>query len=413
MRILIAGVDGYLGWSLAQHLAERGHTLAGIDGFFRRKWVKEMGGESAIPVHSMAARLETFKKHWKTGIKFWQGDLRNYDLVSRAIREFKPEAIVHFGECPSAPYSMIDLDHAVYVQTNNLVSTFNLLFAVRDLVPEAHLVKLGTMGEYGTPPVDIPEGFFEVEFRGRKARMPFPRSAGSWYHWSKVHGSNNIMFACSLWGLRATDIMQGVVFGTRIDAMGENPKLRSRLDFDQAFGTAINRFCTQAVIGHPLTPYGKGLQKRGFIPLRDSMACLTLVLENPPSRGEYRVFNQFQEVYDVTGLAEVVRGAACKLGLDCKIMPVENPRKELEDHYYNPIHDGLANLGYKTQTTVEREVGIMLNDLLPYKDRIEKYKKILIPDVRWDGTHRRSKFANGRTDGKPDERKASELVERR
>jgi UDP-sulfoquinovose synthase len=266
MRIFIAGIDGYLGWSLAQYLAGRGHEVAGADAFFRRQWVEEMGSWSALPIRPIAERLQGFKERFGREVGFWEGELQDYELVKLCLRQFQPEAIVHFGECPSAPYSMIDRDHAVMVQTNNIITTFNLLFAIREIRPEAHLIKLGTMGEYGTPNVDIPEGFFELEFRGRKDKLPFPRMAGSWYHWSKVHGSNNIMFACKLWGLRATDIMQGVVFGTRIGAAIENERLLTRLDFDQAFGTAVNRFCCQAVIGHPITLFGQGHQNGAFCP---------------------------------------------------------------------------------------------------------------------------------------------------
>jgi len=315
LRIFIAGMDGYLGWSLAQYLTARGHEVAGADVFFRRKWVEEMGSWSATPIRPIKERLQAFKERFGKDLRFWEGDLREYGFVGMIFREFQPDAIVHLGECPSAPYSMVDVHHAVFVQTNNITTTFNLLFAMREIRPRAHLVKLGTMGEYGTPNVDIPEGFFEIEYRGRRDRLPFPRQAGSWYHWSKVHDSHNVMFACKIWGLRSTDIMQGVVFGTRMDEMGDDERLLTRLDFDQAFGTAINRFCCQAVIGHPLTPFGKGHQKRGFLPLRDSMQCLTLALENPPRKaGEYRVFNQFEEVYDVTELALKVQKVAGQLG---------------------------------------------------------------------------------------------------
>ncbi len=392
MRVFIAGVDGYLGWSLAQYLAARGHEVAGADIFFRRKWVEEMGSWSATPIRPMKERLQAFKERFGRELRFWEGDLREYGLVEQIFREFQPDAIVHFGECPSAPYSMIDVHHAVFVQTNNITTTFNLLFAMRDIRPEAHLVKLGTMGEYGTPNVDIPEGFFEVEYRGRRDRLPFPRQAGSWYHWSKVHGSNNIMFACNIWGLRATDIMQGVVFGTRIEEMGEDERLLTRLDFDQAFGTAVNRFCCQAVIGHPLTPFGKGHQKRGFLPLRDSMQCLTLALENPAARGEYRVFNQFQEVYDVTELALKVQKVAGELGLEVEVRNLENPRKEMEEHYYNPDHQYLLDLGYQPTHDVEAEMRLMIQDLMKYRERIEAKREVLIPDVRWDGRREKVRF---------------------
>jgi UDP-sulfoquinovose synthase len=294
---------------------------------------------------------------------------------------------------------MVDVHHATFVQVNNVVSTFNLMFAIRDLQPEAHLLKLGTMGEYGTPNVDIPEGFFEIEYRGRRDRMPFPRQPGSFYHLSKVHGSNNIMFACKVWKLRATDVMQGVVFGTRIDEMGSDERLLTRLDFDESFGTAINRFCCQAVIGHPLTPFGRGHQKRGFLPLRDSMQCLTLALENPPQAGEYRVFNQFEEVYGLTELAEKVLRVAGQLGLKVEIHNLENPRKEMEEHYYKPDHQNLRDLGYKPTHDVEAEMKIMLADLMKYRDRIEGKREVLIPKIRWDGTSHKVEYLSGQAVG--------------
>lgn len=390
MKIFIAGVDGYLGWSLAQHLTLRGHTVGGADILFRRQWVEEMNSWSATPICSMEERLAAFQECYGTELRFWEGDLRDHTFVENILREFKPQAIVQLGECPSAPYSMIDVGHTVFVQTNNIVSTFNLLYAMRDICPEAHLVKLGTMGEYGTPGVDIPEGFFEMEFRGRRARLPFPRSAGSWYHWSKVHGSNNVMFACKIWGLRATDVMQGVVFGTRIHGMEEDERLMTRVDFDQAFGTAINRFCCQAVIGHPLTLFGKGHQRRGFLPLGDSMQCLTLALENPPADGEYRVFNQFQEVYDLTELACKVQRVAAVLGLHVTMENLENPRIEAEEHYYRADHQHLVDLGYRSAHNAETEIKIMLQDLLPFRDRILRKRHVLIPDIRWDGARSKS-----------------------
>lgn len=392
MRVLIAGVDGYLGWALAQYLVRRGYEVAGADRFYRRQWVEEMGSDSATPIRAMAERLAAFREYFGVGLLFREGDLLDYDFVTSLFREFQPEAIVHLGECPSAPYSMIDVHHTTWVQTNNVVGTLNILYAMRDVVPDAHLVKLGTMGEYGTPNVDIPEGFFKIEYRGRKDTLPFPRQAGSWYHWSKVHDSNNTMFACKIWGLRSTDIMQGVVFGTRIDEMGDDERLLTRLDFDQSFGTAVNRFCCQAVIDHPLTPFGKGHQRRGFLPLRDSMQCLALAIENPPQAGEYRVFNQFQEVYDVTQLAEKVARVGNTLGLNVEVHNLENPRQEMEEHYYHPDHQHLLDLGYRPAHDVEAEMEIMLTDLMKYRERIEAYREVLIPDIRWDGTRRKSAF---------------------
>jgi UDP-sulfoquinovose synthase len=383
MRIFIAGVDGYLGFTLAQYLAARGHEVAGADAFLRRRWVAEMDSWSALPIASMEERRRAFAERHGRALQFSRLDLRDYAAVERALSEFEPDAVVHLGECPSAPYSMLDVHHATFVQTNNITSTFNLLYAMRDVVPDAHLLKLGTMGEYGTPNVPIPEGFFEVEYRGRRDRMPFPRQAGSFYHWSKVAGSNNIMLACRLYGLAATDVMQGVVFGTRIDEMGDDWRLSTRLDFDECFGTAVNRFCCQAVVGHPITPYGAGHQKRGFLSLRDSMQCLTLALEHPPAAGEYRVFNQFAEVYDVSGLAEKVRRAAARLGIEARVLPVDNPRAEAEEHYYEPDHQALADLGYRPARNVEDELAVMLADLAPHGARIAEKRHAFRLDVRW------------------------------
>lgn len=381
---------------MAQYLTARGHDVSGVDAGFRRDWVEEMGSCSALPIASLAARLDGFEAAWGTRPHVALGDLTDLDLVYRLFEEVRPEAIVHLGECPSAPYSMIDAQHAVWVQRNNIEGTLNVLYAMRDLTPDAHLVKLGTMGEYGTPNVDIPEGFFEIEYRGRSDRLPFPRQAGSWYHWSKVHDSNNVMFACRMWGLRATDVMQGVVYGTRFfGSEADRPAgeaLATRLDFDQAFGTAINRFCCQATIGEPLTLFGRGSQRRGFLPICDSMQCLTLAVDNPPEAGDYRVFNQFEETYTIAELASKVAAVASDMGLEPRIRRIENPRKEMEDHHYNPDHDHLLALGYEPTRDMDSEVAAMLEDLQPHHDRIAARRDVLLPDIRWDGSRRKSVF---------------------
>jgi UDP-sulfoquinovose synthase len=394
MRIFIAGVDGYLGWPLSMYLTSRGHEVAGADCYHRRDWVAEMGSQSATPIRRMTERLQAFRENFATNLQFIRGDMTDYNFVWDFFRAFQPEAIVHLAEMPSAPYSMIDVHHSVFTHTNNLLGTINILHAMRDVSPEAHLVKLGTMGEYGTPNIDIPEGFFEIEYRGRKDTLPFPKRAGSWYHQTKVHDTNNIMFACRIWGLRSTDIMQGVVFGTRIDEMGDDERLLTRFDFDQSFGTAINRFCAQSVIGMPLSPFGKGHQKRGFLPLRDSMQCLTLAIENPPESKEYRVFNQFEEVYDLTELAVKVQKVAGDLGLKVDVRNLENPRLEPEEHYYNPDHQHLLDLGYAPTRDMEGELKIMLKDLIKYKHRIQARSHALIPDIRWDGSRKKVIYLN-------------------
>lgn len=390
MRVFIAGIDGYLGWALVQYMTNKGHEVAGADKLMRRQWVAEMGSDSAIPIATREARLDAFQERFGKRLDFRQGDLTDYSFVRDFFEDFQPEAIVHLAQMPSAPYSMQDVHKAVWTHTNNISTNLNILYAIKEVVPDAHLVKLGTMGEYGQPNVDIPEGFFEVEFNGRKDRLWFPRAAGSWYHQTKVHDSHNTWFATKTWGIRATDIMQGVVFGTQFPGMGDDPRLRTRLDFDQSFGTAINRFCAQAVAGHPLTVYGNGTMTRAFLPLRDSMNCLTLAVENPADAGEFRVFNQFAESYSINDLAYMVQEVGNELGLEVEVKHYDNPRHEKENHYYNPIREGLDRIGYMPTTDVKSEMRLMIQDLLHHQQHIAKYKDILIPDIRWDGSRRRS-----------------------
>ncbi len=390
MRVFIAGIDGYLGWPLAIYLSAHGHQVAGADLLLRREWVAEVGGISAQPIAGREERMLAFKETFGVELDFRVGDLIDYEFVRTLLEEIQPEAVVHLGQMPSAPYSMMDQAHCVWTQQNNVINNLNLLWAIKEVAPDAHLVKLGTMGEYGTPDLDIPEGFFEVEFRGRKDRLPFPRQAGSWYHQSKVHDSHNTHFASKIWGLRATDIMQGVVFGTQIAEMGDDLRLRSRLDFDQCFGTAINRFCCQAVIGHPLTLFGLGKQKRGFLPLKDSMACLRLAVENPPERGEFRVFNQFENAYSISELAYMVQDVAKAIGLSVEIRHYDNPRREMEDHYYRPDRQHLLDLGYQPTRDIKSVMMQMMLDLLDNRERIETHADVLIPDIRWDASRKRS-----------------------
>jgi len=390
MKVLIAGIDGYLGWALAQYLTTQGHEVVGADKLLRREWVAEMNSISAIPVHSHGDRVSAFQEAYGKSIDFRVGDLCDYEFVKSLVEESQPDAIVHLAQMPSAPYSMMDQKHSVWTQVNNITTNMNILWAMKECAPSAHLVKLGTMGEYGQPNIDIPEGFFEVEYRGRKDTLPFPRQAGSWYHQSKVHDSHNTMFASKIWGIRATDIMQGVVFGTRWPGMNEDPRLRTRLDFDQSFGTAINRFCVQAAVEHPLTLYGAGTMKRAFLPLRDSMRCLQLAVEHPPQPGEFRVFNQFAESYTIKELAEMTRDVGQELGLNVEINHYDNPRTELEVHYYNPDRNNLVHIGYEPSQDVRSEMRDMIEDLLVYKDRILSKRDILVPDIRWDGTRKRS-----------------------
>jgi len=391
MKVIITGSDGYLGWPLALYLLARGHEVVGVDNLSRRRMVREVGASSATPISDPFIRCAALREEFPKFV--WRiMDLRNPVEVDYIFEKHKPDVVVHLGEIPSAPYSMIDLKHCNDTMINNIVGTNNILFAMRKHARECHMVKLGTMGEYGTPNVDISEGFFDIEYRGRKDQLPFPKQAGSWYHQTKVHDSNNIMFACKIWGLRSTDIMQGVVHGIVTEDMLRpcdcverevDSRLITRFDFDGIWGTALNRFCAQAIIGHPLTPYGKGGQTRGYIALRDSIQCMTIAAETPPDEGEYRVFNQFDECYSVNSLAEHVVKVAGEQGIEANIWNIENPRVEAEEHYYNPDHNNLRKLGFKPTHTLDDELAITLRYLRRYKDRIEAKRDKIMPTVNW------------------------------
>ncbi len=356
MKILILGIDGYIGWPLALHLKARGHEVSGLDNLIRRYRVDHEGSTSLFPIEGIAKRQEIFPID--------QTALRNLTKLDSDL-----DAIVHLAEQPSAAWSMKSPDTAFKTQRDNVLGTLNLLWLMRDFCPDAHLVKLGTMGEYGFPDCVIPEGMIPD---GPMKGLPFPRSAGSFYHLSKVHDTHNIIFACKVWWIRSTDIMQGVVFG-HIPG--------TRFDYDECFGTVINRFCVQAVAEMPLTVYGKGGQTRGYLPLKDSIECLTLSLENPPVKGEYRTFNQFAELYSVNDLAEIVKESSRELQLNVEISHIENPRKEAEEHFYDPIHEGLKSLGYVPHWNIYDEVRQLIETIVPYKDEIRK--EVIMPKIMW------------------------------
>lgn len=381
MRIMILGGDGYLGWPTAMYFSNRGHEVATVDNFTRRFCHLERGTDSLTPIHPLQERIEAWREVTGKEIRPYILDITDYRLLTRAVSEFEPETIIHYGEIPSAPYSMIDRDHAVFTHENNVIGTLNVLWAMREIVPDAHLVKLGTMGEYGTPNIDIEEGYIEIEHKGRKDVLPFPKQAGSFYHQTKVHDSNNIRFACRVWGLRATDLNQGVVYGIHTDETVLDPRLLTRFDYDEIFGTALNRFCVQAVVGHPLTVYGKGHQTRGFLNIRDTLQCVELATLHPAASGEMRVFNQFTETFSVMELAETVKEAARHLGYEVELYHFENPRVEAEEHYYNPAHSKLLELGLQPTYLSEELVETVIHAIEQYKDRID-YDSIA-PATKW------------------------------
>jgi UDP-sulfoquinovose synthase len=381
MKILVLGGDGYCGWATSLYLSARGHRVAVADSLIRRQWDRDLAVETLTPIASIEERLRVWKQLTGKSIPFYEGDITEYQVLASMIEEFQPEAVVHFAEQRSAPYSMIDREHAVGTQVNNVVGTMNLLFALRELAPECHLVKLGTMGEYGTPNIDIEEGYIEIEHNGRKDVLPFPKQPGSFYHLSKVHDSHNIMFACRIWGIRATDLNQGVVYGTSTDETDMDARLINRFDYDEIFGTVLNRFCVQAAVGHPLTVYGKGGQTRGYLDIRDTVRCIEIACMNPAKSGEFRVFNQFTEQFRVLELARMVKEAAKKIGLKVEIDHLPAPRVELEEHYYNAKHSKLVDLGLEPHNLSDSLLDSLLNVAMKYQGRVDS--GLFLPRVNW------------------------------
>jgi len=383
MRVLILGGDGYLGWPTALRFSARGHEVSVVDNFARRRWVEGAGGDSLTPIASLEDRIAAWEEVSGERIRSFPGSVEDGDFLDAVVAEIKPEAIVHYGQQPSAPYSMISRETAVETQQANVIGNLNLLFSMRDHVPDAQLVKLGTMGEYGQPEIDIEEGYIEIEHKGRKDTLPFPKLPGSLYHCSKVHDSTNIHFACRTWGLRATDLNQGVVYGIETEETAGDERLITRFDYDELFGTVLNRFCLQAVIGHPLTVYGAGQQTRGFLNIRDTLACVELAVTNPAERGEFRVFNQFTEQFSVLELAEKVKAAAEHLGYTIEIEHLENPRVEKEEHYYNAVHTKLLDLGLEPTLLGDELVETMLHAIERHKANVVATAAI-DPRTRWN-----------------------------
>jgi UDP-sulfoquinovose synthase len=382
MRILILGGDGYLGWPTAMRFSDRGHDVHLVDNYLRRRAHEEAGTDTLVPIpSSLPERAAAWREVSGKEIGVTEGDLVEWGVTEQVFRDFRPDAIVHYGEMPSAPYSMRDREHAVFTQQNNVINTLNVLWAMREFAPDSHLVKLGTMGEYGTPNIDIEEGYLEVEHNGRTDTILFPKLPGSFYHLSKVHDSANIHFACRIWGVRATDLNQGVVYGIETDETKLDDRLATRFDYDDVFGTALNRFCVQAVIGHPLTVYGRGGQTRGYLNIVDTLQCVELAVSNPAEPGEFRVFNQFTEQFSVMELAELVQRAGKEYGLDVAIEPIDNPRVEAEEHYYNATHTKLLDLGLQPHYLSETLVESMFGAIERHRDRV--ILDHILPRDRW------------------------------
>lgn len=381
MRTLVLGGDGYLGWPTAMYLSRRGHKVVVVDNYFRRRACTELNCEPLLPVPNLHQRAELWQALSGYQVKVLIGDVCDYQFLSRVFQEFGPEGVVHYAEQPSAPYSMMGREAAVFTLKNNLVSTCNLIHAVAEFNPDCHIVKLGTMGVYGTPNIDIEEGYLEVEHKGRKHKFLYPKAPGSLYHLTKSQDGDMLYFYCRIWDIRVTDLNQGPVYGVQTDESAEDDRLASIFNYDDIFGTVLNRFIVQAVEGFPLTVYGNGGQTRGYLNIKDTLACVELSLLNPANRGQYRVYNQFVETFTVNDLANKVKDAGRQLELDVKINNVPNPRREAEEHYYNPAHTGLLELGLEPHYLDEAVLRSMI--LFVQKHTAKINPDLILPRVQW------------------------------
>lgn len=382
MKVLILGGDGYLGWPTAMHFSQNGHEVAILDNYLRRNLARETDNEILYQTPNMHERVAAWKERSDKNIDVFVGDLCDWSFVSKVFTEYKPDTIIHYAEQPSAPYSMLNSDAARLTLMNNIGATGNVIFAMKEHCPDAHLIKLGTMGEYGTPNIDIEEGWLDVTHNGRTQKFLFPRQAGSLYHTTKVMDTDLLWFYVRTWGLRVTDLMQGPVYGIFTDENQGDDRLLPCFAYDEVFGTVVNRFVVQAVAGFPLTVYGKGGQTRGYLNLKDTLQCLYLAAENPAEQGELKVYNQLTETFTVNELAGKVQRVGNQLGLNVEVKSIENPRKELEEHYYNPKSTGLLELGLKPNFLTDEVLSEIMQKVLQYKDQIDRNR--IFRGVKWD-----------------------------
>lgn len=381
MKVLVLGGDGYLGWPTAMFLSKQGHDVTVFDNFIKKKIENEQNVQPLFPDTPLKEKVDLWNKNIFKPIKLIIGDLLNHRLLYDTLDEIRPEAIIHYAEQPSAPYSMRSRDSCFFTQYNNVMGTINLLFGMKRHCPNAHLIKLGTMGEYGTPNINIEEGWINIEHKGRKDRVLFPKKPGSFYHLSKVHDSNNIEFACRVWGLKCTDLNQGCVYGVDTDETKLDEKLSTSFHYDEVFGTVINRFICQSVIGKELTIYGNGSQIRGYLNIKDTINCVNIALNNPAKEKEFRVFNQYTEVLSINEIAKKVIDASLANGIKTNSKSLENPRVEQENHYYKPTNTSLIKLGLNPIKINNEILSEMIKKVINYKSRI--LVNTVMPSIKW------------------------------
>lgn len=381
MRVLVLGADGYLGWPTCLHFSEKGHEVTGLDNYFKRRAAAELGSGSLVPVPDLAHRAEAWEEVAGRKIRVVRGDAADYALLLSVFRKCAPDCVIHYAEQPSAPYSMCSRRKAAFTIRNNLMTTLNVAYAVKETNPSCHIVKLGTMGEYGTPNIDIEEGWLDVEHKGRKERFLFPRQASSLYHTTKIQDTDLLWFYVRTWSLKVTDLMQGPVYGISTGETDADPRLSTCLHYDEIFGTVLNRFVVQAVAGHPLTVYGKGSQIRGYLNINDTLRCVYLSAMNPPAPGELRIFNQITETFSVNELAEMTMRTGGRLGYKVELRHIENPRVEKEEHYYNPKYTGLAGLGLTPHRLTGEVLAQMFRVVERHKANIDG--NVIFKGVKW------------------------------
>jgi UDP-sulfoquinovose synthase len=381
LKVLVLGADGYLGWPTCLYFSRRGHEVIGIDNYFRRNAGLELNCEPLIQTPNLIERAKIWEKKTGKKISVYIGDVTNYEFLLSIFSKYNPDAVVHYAEQPSATYSMINRDKAAFTLQNNLTGTLNIVYAVKETNPACHIIKLGTLGEYGTPNIDIEEGWLEIEHKGRKDKFLFPRQSGSLYHTTKIQDTDMLWFYVRTWGIRVTDLMQGPVYGIYTEETGHDPRLMPNYNYDEVFGGVMNRFIVQAVTGYPLSIYGRGTQTRGFLNIKDTMQCVYLAASQPAEKGQLRVLNQFTEPFSLNELAEKVKTVGDRLGFDVKIDHLENPRVEKEDHYYNLHHTGLTELGLKPLYLTDEVIEDFFSVAEKHKSNINK--SIFYKGIKW------------------------------
>lgn len=393
-HILILGGDGYLGWPTAMYFSNKGYDVTVVDNYFRRNACTELDVGMLYPVPTLIQRAKIWHTLTDKEIKVVIGDLTDPELMRSFFNgsvsyhwatdpRFSglPETVIHYAEQPSAPYSLINYRFANITLRNNLLVTNNLMFAVRDYSRETHIIKLGTMGEYGTPNIDIEEGWLDITHKGREDRFLFPRQAGSLYHTTKIMDTDLLWFGVRMWELCVTDLMQGPVYGIDTDESSLDDRLKTIFNYDEIFGTVVNRFITQAVVGHPLTVYGKGGQTRGYLDIRDTLQCIYRSAVKPADRGELRIFNQIMETFTVNDLADMTACVGKSLGLTVALKRLENPRSEAEEHYYNPTYQGLLEIGVAPHYLTDKVMESMFRTVMKHKNNIRK--DIIFNGIKW------------------------------